>query len=71
MRGQFARNAEVTDKPAARLGDHVVDFYVHTARLEMQAFNDAVKETTDPARKSCVEKTFGFCAPAADFCKAQ
>jgi len=24
------------------LGDHVIDFYVHTARLEVQAFNDAV-----------------------------
>jgi hypothetical protein len=28
-------------------------------------------ECTDPARASCVEKTFGFCAPAADFCTAQ
>jgi glutamine synthetase len=26
------------------LGDHVVDFYVHTARLEVQAFNDAVTD---------------------------
>src|SRR5207247_9447432 len=26
------------------LGDHVVDFYVHTARLEVQAFNDARSE---------------------------
>ena len=25
-------------------GDHVVDFYVHTARLELQAFNDAVTD---------------------------
>jgi glutamine synthetase len=25
-------------------GDHVVDFYVHTARLEAQAFNDAVTD---------------------------
>ena len=26
------------------LGDHVLDFYVHTARLEVQAFNDAVTD---------------------------
>lgn len=26
------------------LGDAVVDFYVHTARLEAQAFNDAVTD---------------------------
>ena len=26
------------------LGDHVVDFYVHTARLEVQAFDDAVTD---------------------------
>jgi glutamine synthetase len=25
-------------------GDDVVDFYVHTARLEVQAFNDAVTD---------------------------
>ena len=25
-------------------GDAVVDFYVHTARLEAQAFNDAVTD---------------------------
>jgi len=25
-------------------GDHVVEFYVHTARLEVQAFNDAVTD---------------------------
>ena len=28
----------------AALGDEVVDFYVHTARLEAQAFNDAVTD---------------------------
>lgn len=28
----------------AQLGDHVVDFYTHTARLEVQAFNDAVTD---------------------------
>jgi hypothetical protein len=28
-------------------------------------------ECTDPARKSCVEKAFGFCAPTADFCSPQ
>jgi glutamine synthetase len=26
------------------LGDHVIDFYVHTARLEIQAFDDAVTD---------------------------
>jgi glutamine synthetase len=26
------------------LGDPVVDFYAHTARLEVQAFNDAVTD---------------------------
>lgn len=32
--------------PLARraFGDHVVDFYVHTARLEVQAFHDAVTD---------------------------
>ena len=34
-------------------GDAVVDFYVHTARLEVQAFNDAV---TDWERKRYFER---------------
>jgi glutamine synthetase len=35
------------------LGDHVIDFYVHTARLEVQAFN---AEVTDWERARYFER---------------
>jgi hypothetical protein len=41
----------------------------HQCTCSTSCASDA--ECTDPAKRACVEKAFGFCAPAADFCVAR